>query len=369
MSAVDKRPNILLANDVVLCAFRVWRRGDDVDRRRQESDGWRQALTRALETGDLHAIALVPKTDLHCHGMLSAPLQTYTGLLGHPLSPPAVFGSFRAFAEYIVAHLLPALTGRNAVRTVIRSAFERLPDDGVVYAEMSFDLMLPSLIGASIEEFADIVAEEAARVADRVTIAPELGIARTLPAAELLPALKTWVATGVCRSLDLYDDETAGSLDDFVPLYRFAEAHGLKLKAHAGELCGAERVRESVLKLNLHAVQHGVRAAESPEVAAWLAQRGTLLHLCPTSNYALGVCRSPQEHPAHRLVDQGVRVTVNTDDFTLFGASVSRELLNLQQMGFSCEEIVRIVDNGLREMPDGPGREVRRQASKGKRQE
>jgi len=315
-----------------------------------EAQDWRQALKGAIAAGDREALARLPKTDLHCHGLLSAPRSVYEKLLGHDLPPiPRVFGGFAPFGDYIVGNLLPALTGRRAVQSIMRAAFERLVEDGVVYAEMSFDLLIPGFVGARIDEFGEIVSEEVARVADRVTIAPEVGISRKLPPEEVLPLLRQWIAAGVVRSVDLYDDENAGVIDEFVPLYRLAEESGLKLKAHAGELCGPSRVRESVEKLNLHAVQHGVRAIESPEVADLLAERGTLLHICPTSNYSLGVCDSLENHPARRLHQRGVKITVNSDDFTLFGAGVSDELLNLSVMGFSPDEIVEIVDNGLRE--------------------
>jgi adenosine deaminase len=248
--------------------------------------------------------------------------------------------------------LLPVLArGPNAVQAIIRATFEHFAADGVVYAEPSFDLLLPGFIQLRVEEFAELVAAEAARVADRVTIAPEIGMDRSLPAAELIPLLKEWLATDTFRSLDLYADENAGVIDDFVPLYRLAADHGLKLKAHAGELCGPERVRESIDKLDLHAVQHGVRAIESPELVDHLAERGTLLHVCPTSNYSLGVCEAFDRHPARRLFDAGVKLTVNSDDYALFGASVSDELLSLQRMGFSADEIAQIVENGLGEQP------------------
>ncbi|MBI4518995.1 MAG: hypothetical protein HY699_24655 [Deltaproteobacteria bacterium] len=313
---------------------------------------WQAVLKHALAGHDARILARVPKTDLHCHGLLSAPLSVYERLLGHPLPPPpAAFADFSAFISYITANLLPALTGRGAVQAVMRAAFDRLADEGVVYAEMSFDLLVPDLIGVEVEEFAAVLAAEIERVAGRITIAPEVGINRKLPADAAEPRLRAWIATGVCRGIDLYDDESYGEVEDFVPLYRLAEARGLKLKAHAGELCGPKRVRESVEKLNLHAVQHGVRAAESPEVTQLLAERGTLLHLCPTSNVALGVCDTLENHPARQLFAQGVKITVNSDDFTLFGVGVCDELLNLSRMGFSPDEIVQIVENGLGEQP------------------
>jgi adenosine deaminase len=315
------------------------------------SDDWRLILAEGVAKGDIAALRRVPKADLHCHGLLSAPIASYARLASQPLAPvPGRFANFEEFGAYIGANLLPVVAGgRHVVAALVRDTFERFVADGVVYAEPSFDLLLPELLRLSAAELAELLAGEVERVADRVTIALEVGIDRSLPADLLLPRLRDCLATGVFQSLDLYAHEAMGSIDDFVPLYRLAEEHGLRLKAHAGELCGAERVRESVGKLNLHAVQHGVRAAEDQALVDQLAERGTRLHICPTSNVALGVCASLAEHPAPRLFRSGVKLTVNSDDYALFGAGVSEELLSLSCMGFEADEIAEIVANGLAE--------------------
>lgn len=311
---------------------------------------WFPLLERALAEGDAGALVPIPKADLHCHGLLSARLETYARVRGRPMTqPPAAFGNFDRFSAFIVEHLFPALTGPPAVAALIRGAFERLADDGVVYAEMSFDLLVPDVVGLSAEQFAALLGDEVARAAPRVRVAPEIGINRAIPAADAAERLRDWLATGVFRSIDLYGDERIGDVREFAPLYALAAAHGLKRKAHAGELCGAARVRESVEILGLDAVHHGVRAAEDPDTTAWLAARGTVLHVCPTSNVSLGVCRSLAEHPARTLFDQGVALTVNSDDFTLFGAGVCDELLNLGRMGFSPAEIAQVIETGLAE--------------------
>jgi adenosine deaminase len=234
---------------------------------------------------------------------------------------------------------------------MIRGAYEHMVADGVVYAEVSFDLLVPEFVGMAMEEFGEILAEEAGRLAGRIRIAPEIGISRKMAPDFAATLLAGAIAVGVFRAIDLYDDENYGAVSDFVPLYRLARDGGLKLKAHAGELCPAERVRESVLLLDLDAVQHGVRAAESPEVIDFLAARGTVLNVCPTSNCSLGVVGSFESHPARQLFERGVRITVNSDDFTLFGASVSDEILNLCRMGFTPDEIEQIVANGLAQIP------------------
>lgn len=314
----------------------------------QTEPDWLPILERGLATRDPAALAAVPKTDLHSHGLLSAPLAVYAQVRGRRLPPPPrVFGDFDRFQIYIVEQLFPALADPASVRAIIRGAFERLVTDGVVYAEMSFDLLLPESIGLSPEQFASMLDEETARMRPRVTIAPELGINRTLPAADIETRVRALVATGAFRSIDLYGDERVGNVRDFAPLYDIAATHGLKRKAHAGELCGAACVRETVEVLDLDAVHHGVRAAEDPDTVAWLAERGVVLHICPTSNCSLGVYASLDHHPARTLFDQGVKLTVNTDDFTLFGASVCDELVNLARMGFGPAEIAQIIQTGL----------------------
>src|ERR1700687_4118031 len=190
------------------------------------------ALRAALEAGDVQALKRIPKTDLHCHGLLSAPLDAYAAILRHPLPlPPKLFGTFQAFIDYVTTNLLPALPEPTAVRSILRAALERMVDDGVVYTEISLDLMLPEFIGLTPEEFAELVAEQSARVADRLTVAPEIGIARPLPPDEIAPRLKRWLATGVWRSVDLYDDENVGAIRDFVPFYRLARVNRVTLPA------------------------------------------------------------------------------------------------------------------------------------------
>jgi adenosine deaminase len=90
-------------------------------------------------------------------------------------------------------------------------------------------------------------------------------------------------------------------------------------------------------------VQHGIAAADSPQVMAELARLGVRLNICPTSNLKLGRVASLRDHPIRRLYDSGVRVSVNTDDPLVFGCSLSGEFLALFQAGlFTAAELDEI---------------------------
>ncbi len=122
----------------------------------------------------------------------------------------------------------------------------------------------------------------------------------------------------------------------------------MTLCAHAGEYGSASSVREAVEILELQEVQHGIRAAASPEIMKWIAENNITLNVCPTSNVRLCRAESIKKHPIRKLFDHGIRVTINTDDLLVFDQSVSEEYLNLYREGvFSVEELEIIRLNGL----------------------
>jgi adenosine deaminase len=72
-------------------------------------------------------------------------------------------------------------------------------------------------------------------------------------------------------------------------------------------------------------IGHGVRAVEDPALVAELAERGTVLEVCPTSNVVLGVFAGYAEHPLPRLRDAGVKVTLGSDDPPYWDTSIGAE--------------------------------------------
>jgi adenosine deaminase len=83
-----------------------------------------------------------------------------------------------------------------------------------------------------------------------------------------------------------------------------------------------------------------VRAIEDPSLVAELAERGTVLEVCPSSNVALGLYPTYEDHPAGALRDAGVRVTLASDDPPYFGCSIGSEYaLAHERLGFEEEQL------------------------------
>jgi len=250
---------------------------------------------------------------------------------------------------WIVSELRPLIQLPGGFEKGVEAAFLQALHDGVTRLEMSIDVTLGALFGIPATQIIGVLQQAHVTVAPGIVFLPEMGFPRTRSLRSLLAAAEPFFASGYFRVIDLYDDEEAQSPAAFRELYRLAGSLGMKRKAHAGEFGTAESVREAVEVLELDAVQHGIGAAGSAEVMRWLADRGTVLNTCPTSNVRLKRVSTYKTHPIRILDDHGVRITVNTDDALVFGDGVSEQYMKLLRAGiFSPGRIDLIRKESLR---------------------
>jgi adenosine deaminase len=150
-------------------------------------------------------------------------------------------------------------------------------------------------------------------------------------------------------ALGLGGPEIGHSLEHLAPYFDRARAAGLHAAPHAGETVGPESIWGAITVLGAERIGHGVRAIEDPELVSYLAQHGTPLEVCPTSNIRLGVYPTLAAHPLRALQEAGVVVTVNSDDPPLFNTTLNQEVLLLREpFGFDIPTIDDILLNGVR---------------------
>jgi aminodeoxyfutalosine deaminase len=137
-------------------------------------------------------------------------------------------------------------------------------------------------------------------------------------------------------------DELKGPPELFKDIYTRAADNGLHLVAHAGESAGPESIW-GALNLRSERIGHGLTAAQDPELVEELAQRQIPIEICLTSNLRTGVCPDIAQHPVRRYFDQGLMLTLNTDDPAMFRTSLVEEF-SLAQEHFA------FTDDHLREL-------------------
>jgi aminodeoxyfutalosine deaminase len=142
-------------------------------------------------------------------------------------------------------------------------------------------------------------------------------------------------------------DEVKAPPELFRSAYEYAAVNGLRLTAHAGETGPPESVWGA---LNLHAerIGHGLTVAQDADLIEELSYRQIPVEICMTSNVRTGVCKSIAEHPARSYFDQGIMITLNTDDPALFGTTLSREYQLAQEtFGFTDEHLRELARNSF----------------------
>jgi adenosine deaminase len=307
------------------------------------------AFTRALERHDFRALRKIPKSDLHNHSLMGGRLRSMEKFTGNKLE------KFRNGAqgihginEWLENVYRPLFNLPGAFKAAVDAAFIQAKSDGVTVLEMSMDAFMGRLFNIKPEEVVSTLTASHQTIAPEIDFRPELGFSRALPLRTILSCFEPYAGMDYFQSIDLYDIEDIQPLENFRELYRFAKKMGMKCKAHAGEFGSADSVRKAVEVLELDEVQHGIGAADSPEVMKWLSANGMLLNVCPASNIALKRVKSYKTHPIRILFDYGVKVTVNTDDVMLFNVGNAEQYLRLfTSKLFSAEELDVVRLNGL----------------------
>ena len=299
-------------------------------------------FVEALSTDNLTAIKASPKTDVHCHVFFSARRESVERWLGQPLiKPPPKMKGVEGMMEYADAVLAPHIKHRQGFEFVAVSAMDEAVQDGVVMLEMSFDIRLAEFYPNGLRELCAFIEALVERYKAHADLRPELGFSRgNADDPKLMALAQEAVEMDVFQSIDLYSRQEVCPPEVMKLLFTKARAAGMKLKAHVGEFEDAEEIRRTVEVLDLDEVQHGIAAAESVEIMRWLSKNHIQLNVCPTSNVMLDSVSELAVHPIRILFDNGVPVTINTDDLMIFGQSVSEEYRNLYQADvFSTEEL------------------------------
>jgi adenosine deaminase len=303
----------------------------------------------------------VPKAELHVHveGAASPDLVRRIAARNKVSVPEGVFtddGRFawRDFLDFLATYDAATSVIRTGedYRDIVYEYLVRCAAEGAIYVELTASADHAADVGLSDEEHLAALAQgiDDARaetgIEGRIIMScvRHRGPDRAREVARRTVEAPHPYVTGFGMGGDEAGFPPAGFADAFA----IAREGGLGLTVHAGEWGGPESVRGG-LALGVSRIGHGVRASEDPDLVRELADRGTVLEVCPTSNIALGLYPSYEEHPLPALRAAGVAVTLGSDDPPYWDASIGGEYaVASERMGFDDEDLREVTRTALR---------------------
>jgi len=165
-------------------------------------------------------------------------------------------------------------------------------------------------------------------------------------AFELLESVMPWKDRIV--AIGMGGPEVPSPPSKFINFFRECKNRGLRTSIHAGEEGPADYVRQAFDDLKVDRIDHGNACLDDADLTARLAESQITLTVCPVSNLKLKVVDRLEDHPLRRLMDAGLKVTINSDDPPYFKAYVSENYIQCQKaLGLSRDDIIQLAKNSL----------------------
>jgi adenosine deaminase len=159
---------------------------------------------------------------------------------------------------------------------------------------------------------------------------------------EALP-YKEWIV-----GVGLDSSEVGHPPEDFKAVFEEAARQGFLRVAHAGEEGPPDYIRQALDDLGVVRIDHGVRCMEDPALVRRLKEEQVPLTVCPLSNVRLRCFPSMEEHPVKLMLEEGLCVTVNSDDPAYFGGYVADNLLAVRDgLGFTQRDCRKVAENSF----------------------
>lgn len=229
--------------------------------------------------------------------------------------------------------------------------FRRVAADGARHVELFFDPQTHTDRGVPFAVVADGL------LAGMAEAERELGVSSKLILC-FLRHLDEDAAFATLRQAEPYLDRIVGvGLDSsevghppakFARVFAAAGERGLKRVAHAGEEGPPAYVREALDLLHVDRIDHGNRALEDAALVERLAREEMTLTVCPLSNLKLCVVRDLADHPLKRMLQLGLKATVNSDDPAYFGGYLAENWIRTANaVGLTRDELVTLAKNSF----------------------
>jgi len=307
----------------------------------------------------------LPKTELHCH--LDGSLRPSTLLeLAHAYGRPLPVDEEDALRDFMVVNdardLVDYLKRFDITLSIMqtseaidRIAYELAIDnaaENVRYLETRFSPVLNTREGLTMHGAVEAALAGLRRAEQETGIRTNVIICalRHMSADTSLSLAR--VAADF-RGIGVVAFDLAGPERGFPPsahreAFRFAARSNLGITVHAGEAFGAASIREAVHECRANRIGHGTRLYEDPALLGYVNDFRIPIEICLTSNVQTRVTESFDQHPLRRYFQDGLVLSLTTDNRLMSGTTVTEEYWRAHEsLGLDWPALCRIAEMGF----------------------
>ena len=289
----------------------------------------------------------LPKVELHCHldGSIPIPVLKKLCLMGGVAIPQNDM-EFRqlieakedceSLTEYLQAFALPlnCLKTEEAFLIASYETVAKAAEEGTRYLELRFapllseteNLPAEKIIEAAVAGLQKAMKEhhiDAGFILCGMRHFHEKQNMRTLDLA------KKYLHNGVC-GLDLAGDESAFPNEQFASYFQKAAKYDVPFTIHAGE-CGRSENIKLAVQYGAKRIGHGIAMRGDTDLQNTLIKHGVGVEMCPSSNMQTKAVSNWACYPFREFLEQGLAISINTDNRTVTNTTMTKELQVLQK--------------------------------------
>ena len=289
--------------------------------------------------------------------------ETEVGPLADWFHAGAARGSLGLYLEGF-RHTIAIMKTSEALERVAFEFVEDMAEDNVVYAEVRFAPHFHTSGDLGLDAVMHAVLRGLRRGSEEFNIGVGLIVCamRNEPAdlSHKLAELAVAYRERGCVGFDLAGEEAGHPANEHVRAFQFAKRQNFAITIHAGESFGPESIWQALQYCGAHRIGHGTRLIEDIVVydgkviklgslAQYVLDNRIPIEVCLSSNVHTGATPSLEQHPFRVFMDQGFRVTLNTDNRLMSRTTQTDEyLLAVEHFGCSFADLEKISLNAMK---------------------
>ena len=292
----------------------------------------------------------LPKIELHIHLDCSLSYETVKSL-----RPDTTIDDFNnnfkaskscsSLKQYIKCadNAISLMQSKESLELVMEDFFNQLIEDNVIYCEIRFAPLLHTEEGLNSREVLNIICNSMNILSKESGVITGL-ILCTLrhyskeQSMETVKLVEEFKGKGVL-GFDIAADEAGYPLDNHIDAFKYAVQNDINCTAHAGEAKGPESIWETIDKLKVKRIGHGVKCIKDPKLVKVLSENNYHLEVCVSSNIKTKTFNKIEDHPISQINESSISMSINTDGRTISDTDLTNEYkLVSKKFGWSIEE-------------------------------